>query len=133
MDAIDLPAPLRWGLRRSVVEVLVIGLQKSKVDLVELVIEYLLWELVAMRSRVGPEQNPVLILLKECPRRSRLAAQLPNARSNVDVHVLEPVQIFGDVGEILRKVADVQRDEPGLGMARDHPVPSLEQLSITRK
>ncbi len=94
MNPVNLPTPLRWSLRGGVIEILVIRLQESIVNLIELVVEHLLWELVAVRSSVSAKQNPVLMLVKESPRRSRLASQLANARRNVDVHVTEAVQIF---------------------------------------
>src|ERR1035438_1551361 len=62
IDAVNAPAPLRRDFCRSIVEVLVVSLQESIVDFVQLIVEYLLRKLVTVRSGVGAEQDTILIL-----------------------------------------------------------------------
>src|SRR5579871_1907975 len=85
IDAIDAPTTLWRYVRRSVVEVFVICLQKPIVDLIEFVIENLLRILITMRIGISPKQNPVLIPVKESSRRARLPSQLANTCGNVHV------------------------------------------------
>ena len=75
MDPVDTPSPLWRNVRRSIVKILIVGFQESIVDLVESVVEYLLRRIVAVRCRIGAEEDSVLILLKEGTRGPRLAAQ----------------------------------------------------------
>src|SRR5947208_3796406 len=55
IDPIYAPAALRRYFRRCVIEVLVVSFQKPVVNFVQLIVEYLLRKLVAMRSRIGGE------------------------------------------------------------------------------
>src|SRR6185295_17140251 len=77
-EAVDPPAALRRHRSGGVVEVLVLRLEEAVVDLVELVVEDLLRVLVALgrRDGVGPEEDPVLVLVEEFPRRPRLTPKL---------------------------------------------------------
>src|SRR5215471_15146475 len=45
-DAVNPPASLRRHFGRSIVEILVVGLEKSVIDFVQLVVECLLWGFV---------------------------------------------------------------------------------------
>src|SRR5260370_18883504 len=76
IDAVNAPAPLRGDFRRSVVEVLVVSLQESIVNLVQLFVEYLLRKLVTVRSGVGTKHDAILILVEKLPRRAGLPSQL---------------------------------------------------------
>src|SRR5664279_4960482 len=111
MNAVDSPATLWWSLGRCVIEVLVVRLQESIINLIKLVVEYLLRELVSMRRCVGSKQNLVLMLLKESPSGPRLASQLPDASGDVDIHVVKAIQILRHIGKILGKVPDMQHNE----------------------
>src|SRR5215469_15143094 len=86
-----------------------------------------------MWRSISPEQDTVLVLLKESPGRSRLASQLADARSNVDGHVVEAIQILGHIGEVFCVVADMQHNEPRFWMTSEHAVPCLNQFFIARK
>src|SRR5207247_4507088 len=102
-EAVDPPAPLGRDGGRRVVEVLVLGLEEPVVDLVELVLEDLLRVALAVGGRhgIGPEEDPVLVLLGELPRGARLAAQLSDARSDLDRHVGQLVEGGGHEGQVL--------------------------------
>src|SRR5271157_5331688 len=64
-DAVDIPEPLPM-MTAGRVEVLVIGLEEAEVHPVG----------ITARGRAGPEEDPILILDQEPPRRVRLPAQL---------------------------------------------------------
>src|ERR1700733_1388756 len=108
MNPINLPPSLRWGFRGRVIEVLIIGLEESIINLVEFVVENLLRKLVTVRRSVRSKQNPVLILVEESPRSPRLPPQLANTRSDVNVHVRKAVEAFGYIGKIFREIPHMQ-------------------------
>src|SRR5579863_9409513 len=72
IDAINPPAALRRNLRRRVIKIFVVGLEKTVVNLVELVVKHLLRKCFSVRRRVGTKKNPILILFKEFSRGARL-------------------------------------------------------------
>ena len=72
-DAVDFPSALRWNLRGRIVKVFVVSFKKAVIDLVQLVVEYLLREFIAVRSRIRSEENPVLILVEKLARGAGLA------------------------------------------------------------
>src|SRR4029077_16077914 len=108
IDTVNPPASLRRYLRWSIVEVFILGFQKAIVDLIQLIVEHLLRELVTMRRRVGRKQNPVLVLVEKLSRSKRLAAEFSDASRHVHVHVRKPVEVLGDILQVLREVAEVQ-------------------------
>src|SRR5579862_6751306 len=126
MDAVDAPAPLRRYFRRSVIEILVVCLQESIVDFVQLVVEDLLRSLVPMRSGVGAEQDAILIPVKKLLRRAGLPAQLSNAGRNIDRHIREAVKILRDIRQVLAEVSHVQHHELRFRMSGKNPVAGLE-------
>ena len=109
-NAVDAPAPLRRHRGGRVVEVLVVRLEEAVVDLVEQVVEDLLRGRVPLggRDRVRAEEDPVLVGLEELPRGARLAAELPDARPELDGEVRKPVERLRDEGEVLGVVVQAQ-------------------------
>src|SRR5450432_141786 len=132
-DSVNSPAALRRDGGGSVVEIFVFRFQKAKIDFIQLVVEDLLRELVAMRGRVGGEQNPVLIFIEELSRRPRLASEFSDARRKVDEHVRIAVEILRNVLQVFREVAGVQHNKLRLGVPGDDTVASRDQLVIAGK
>src|SRR5690242_13153155 len=99
-DAIDAPTSLRWNFRRSIVKILVFCLEKTVIDFVKFVVEYLLRKFVAMRRGVGREQDAVLVLVEKLLRCVRLASELSDPSRHVHVHVRKAVEVLGNVLQI---------------------------------
>ena len=74
-DAINPPASLRWYRRWRVVEILILRLKKTVVNLVKFVSENLLWGFIAVRRRISSKQYSILILVEKLSRHSRLPAE----------------------------------------------------------
>src|SRR4051812_28667850 len=134
-QAVDPPASLGRDGRGRVIEVLVLRLQEPVVDLVERIVEDLLRVVVAVRRRhrVRAEEDAVLVLLEELPRRARLPAQLADAGPDLDRRVRELVQGLAHEGEVLRVVPDVEEHELGAGMAGEHAVTRGHDLGEGRE
>ena len=84
-----------------------------------------------MRGRVGGEQNPVLIFIKELARGPRLAPEFSDARREIDEHVRIAVEILRHVLQIFREVSYVEHHKLRLRMPSDDAVASRNQLVIT--
>src|ERR1700756_4837086 len=132
-NPINSPAALGRDSSWSVVEVFVFGFEKTKIDLVQLVVENLLRELVTMRGRIGAKKNAVLIFVEKLTRSSGLASKFSDARRQVNEHVRIAIEILRHVLQIFREVAYVHDNELRPGMSSDDPIASGNQLVITRK
>src|ERR1044072_3114763 len=86
-DSVNTPAPLRRDGGWSVVEVLILRLEKAVIDLVQLVAEDLLRRFLSMRCRVCGKQNPVLVLIKKFACQAWLPAEFADTSSDIDGHV----------------------------------------------
>src|SRR5450755_669875 len=133
INPVNPPPALRRYLGGCVVEMLIFGFQKTEINLIQLVIEDLLWKFVAVRSRVRAEQNPVLVPFEELAGSCRLASEFADARGNIDEHVGKAVEIFGYVLQILCEVSYMECHKLGFRMPRHHSIAGSDQFVVAGK
>lgn len=113
-DAVDFPAAHGAdGIGWAVVKVLVKGFQEAEVVGVDVLG-------VRVGDPVRAKDNPVLMADEEFPRRVGLAAQLVDARGDVDVHVRMAVHHCPDLLQVLGPGAGVRDDKGGFGVVLEH-------------
>ena len=93
-NAIYPPAPLRRYLRRSIVEILVIGLEEPIINFVQLSVKHLLRKFVTMRRGIGPKENSVLITIKKSALSSGLAPQFADTCGGVHSHIGKAIEVL---------------------------------------
>src|SRR4051794_35773114 len=130
MNSINSPPPLRRNFGGSIIEILIFSFEETKINFVELVIEDLLREFVAVERGIRGEKNPVLVLVEKFSGGYRLSPQLANPGSHIDEHVREPVQVLGNILQIFRKIAEVQGDKLRLRVACHHAIAGFNQFGI---
>src|SRR5215472_14383969 len=120
MNAVDAPASLRGHRCWGVVEIVVVGFQKTVINLVKLVAEDLLGHVHTVGRGVGSEQDAILIAIEEPTGSSGLPSEFADASAKFHVQVSVPVELLRYECKILRVASDVQSDELSLRMARDN-------------
>src|ERR1700761_100186 len=133
MNAVNLPTSLRRHLCWGVIKILVISFEKTEVNLIELVIEKLLWKIVCMRGCVCAKQNAVLIFFEEGTGCPWLPPKFAKACGDIDCHIGKTIHILCDILQILREIATVQTHEPRSRMARYDFISCFNQFFVGRK